>query len=722
MRERIGKFEIVKLLGSGSMGEVFLARDPVLGRQVAVKTIRPNAHFTAEAQARFEREARAAGAMNHPNIVTIFDFGEDEGTHYLVMEYVEGEDLAAALRGGDYGTEELLELLAQACEGLAFAHERGVVHRDIKPANILVTRLGRRPVAKLMDFGVAHVETSELTQAGNWMGTANYMAPEYLESGRAQPASDLFAMGVVLYEILTGGRKPFSGDSPMSVLAAILRMEPAPFTAEEQAALGPGLVAVALRALAKDPADRFANADEMAAAVREAMAGGIRRGGAPARAAAPAPSEPRTLVVGRSGKGQCMSLRVALRQAEPGARILVLPGVYREALVVDKDVAIQGQGDASEVVIESPKGPALVLDAGQVSLAGLTLQGAQDDPGPVVTVVRGRVQMEDCDLDVGAGVGVLLSGTAADPVLRKCALRGRGEAAVAAAPKTVVRMEDCLVSGDFRCGVRAASGARVLLKGCRVRNTEGTGIHLLPGAQASLEGCLVSGQRAGGVEIEAEARAELTGTRVLDSGSIGVLALERGTAVLDDCELGGHALGGAHGADGASVQMRRCRVQGNLGLGVSIMDQGLMTLEACELSANQEPAALVHHGATMQMKGCKIYDNRAFGVVCAWRGRGVLEACEIFGNALTGAKVEPGGSLLLVRCDLRDGKDTGILLLEDAEVTLEECVVHRNARGGILLAKDASDPVLRGGNRLQDDLLRRTAGGDTIKVTPVKRA
>jgi len=145
-----------------------------------------------------------------------------------------------------------------------------------------------------------------------------------------------------------------------------------------------------------------------------------------------------------------------------------------------------------------------------------------------------------------------------------------------------------------------------------------------------------------------------------------------------------------------------------------------LTMEDCELSDNLEPAVLVHHGATVQMKGCRIFEGRNFGVLCSWRGRGVLEGCEIYGNAGTGAKVEPGGSLLLVRCDLRDGKDTGILLLEDAQVTLEECVVHRNARGGILLAKDASDPILRGGNRLNDDLLRRNARGEAIRVAPLR--
>jgi hypothetical protein len=140
--------------------------------------------------------------------------------------------------------------------------------------------------------------------------------------------------------------------------------------------------------------------------------------------------ESRTLVVGKGGKGQCMSLRVALRQAEPGMKILVLPGVYRESLVVDKDVAIVGQGDVSEVVLESPKGSCLVLQASDVRIQGLTIQGAQGDPEPVLAAVRGRVLVEGCDLDASGGPGLLIAGNAADPVLRTCALRGSGPAAV----------------------------------------------------------------------------------------------------------------------------------------------------------------------------------------------------------------------------------------------------------------------------------------------------
>ena len=720
MRTRIGKFEIVRLLGQGAMGKVFLAQDPTLGRPVAVKTIRLGSAFGEEATARFEREARAAGSLNHPNVVTVFEFGEDEGLYYMAMEYVEGEDLEALIRSRQTSMPELMELLAQACEGLGYAHERGIVHRDIKPSNILVSRAGKRPVAKLMDFGVALVGHSDLTQQGNWMGTVNYMAPEYLDSVKAGPASDIFAMGVILYEIISGGRRPFNGETATSVLTAILRHPPAPFRPEEVQSLNPAMLEVVNRALAKLPADRFENADSLAAAIRQSFASPAE---APARPAwnAPRPEpEGQTLVVAKNGKGQCMSLRVALRQAEPGARLLVMPGVYRESLVVDKPVSIIGQGGPTEVVIESSRGPCLSLQVPGVSIGNLQLQGLDGDGAPALLVAQGEALVEDCAISARSGAAVLVTGAGTQPTFRDCTLHSSGQGGMLLQQHAGARLERCAIEGECRFGLRVEPRARLAASACRIQNALGVGLALLPGAHATLEDCQVSGQEAGGVEVEADARVELTRCRITHSRSVGVLVLERGQAALEDCDLRGHACSGVHLVAGAMVQMHGCRVSDNAGLGVSVLGAGLLSMDLCELQANLEPAVLVHHGATVQMKDCKVFDGASFGVVCASRGRGVLEGCEIYGNAKTGAKVEPGGSLLLVRCDLRDGRDTGILLFEDAEVTLEECVVHRNARGGILLAKDASDPILRGGNKIQDSLLRSSGDGGVMKVAPVK--
>jgi predicted Ser/Thr protein kinase/nitrous oxidase accessory protein NosD len=676
MPQQIGKFEILRPLGKGSMGEVFLGRDAVLGREVAIKTIQPGSSFGDEAKARFEREARATAAMNHPNIVTVFDFGEEEGLHYLVMEYIDGDSLESLISGKSLSKADQLEALAQACEGLAYAHDRGVIHRDMKPSNILVTRRGKKLHAKLTDFGVALVDRSNLTEQGVWMGTVSYMAPEYLDTGKATPSSDLFAVGVMLYEILTGGQKPFTGETTTGILNAILRSPARPFETEEIRNVSPAILEVTKKALAKDPQARFADAEELASAIREALAAPPK----PTRKPVDGPAV-NTIVVGKGGKATCLSLRVALRQAAPGARITVLPGHYRESLVLDKDITICGEGEASSIQLESPKGPCLLFQATQASIAGLTILQTPESGGPAVRVASGLANLTECVIQSHGGTAIE-GGTGTNLVLKATQITGS----------------------------EAFEG----------KSSQGVGLRLLPGAQATLEDCEIGDFPGGGIELGPEARLQLTRCRLLRSRFAGLLALEKSQAALEDCSLSGHQGTGLHALGGASVQLRGCHLEENPGFGLSAMASSLIALEGCEVARNHHAGVLIHRGATVQLKDCKVIEGRSLGLVCSEKGRGVLEGCEIAGNAQSGAKVEAGGSLLLLRCVLRDGHDTGILLFQDAEATLEECVVHRNARGGILLAKDAADPILRGTNRIEDELVRLTPKGP-VKLTPVKK-
>jgi len=674
MRQRIGKFEILRTLGKGAMGEVFLGRDPVLGREVAIKTVQPGNSFGEEAKARFEREARATAAMNHPNIVTVFDFGEEDGLHYLVMEFIEGEDLESLIAKRSLSKPELLEALAQACEGLAYAHERGVIHRDVKPSNILVTRRGKKLHAKLTDFGVALVDRSNLTEQGVWMGTVSYMAPEYLDTGKATPGSDVFAVGVMLYEILTGGRKPFTGETTTGILNAILRNPAQPLVPEDTKDLSPAILEVTHKALAKNPEARFASAEALASAIREALE-------PPPPQKVEAPPVLATIVVGKGGKATCLSLRVALRQAAPGARILVLPGHYRESLVIDKDVTIYGEGEASDIHLESPKGPCFLVQSAKAFFKGLTIHSPLDGGEPGVRVTSGHASFTNCVVQACGGTGIEL------------------------APGAGLTLN----SVHLAWSDSPEKGSSL-----------GLGLYLAQGTQASLEDCEIEGFPAGSIELGPESRVQLTRCRLLRSSFAGLLALEKSHAVLEDCELSGHLGSGLHAVGGANLQLHGCRLHENDGFGLSAMASSLVALEGCEVARNQHAGVLIHRGATVQLKDCKVIEGGSLGLVCSEKGRGVLEGCEIAGNAQSGAKVEPGGSLLLLRCVLRDGHDTGILLFQDAEATLEECVVHRNARGGILLAKDAADPILRGGNRIEDEMVRLTPGGP-IKLAPVKK-
>ncbi|HJV91701.1 MAG TPA: protein kinase [Holophagaceae bacterium] len=269
MKTRIGKFEILRPLGKGAMGEVFLAVDPLIGRQVAIKTIRGVEAEGAEARGRFQREAQAAGQLNHPNLVGIHEFGEDDGLLYLAMEYVEGEDLEKLLARGGLQPQDLLEVLAQVCEGLAYAHGKGVLHRDIKPSNIRVLREGQVLKAKIMDFGIARLHNSELTGTGTLLGTFGYMAPEYVQTGKPDPRSDLFAVGVILYEALAGHR-PFEGDTTATVLYRLVHEEPPALDLSRLQGVSAKLSQVLAVALAKDPRARFQGGEAFAKALREA--------------------------------------------------------------------------------------------------------------------------------------------------------------------------------------------------------------------------------------------------------------------------------------------------------------------------------------------------------------------------------------------------------------------------------------------------------------------
>ncbi len=269
MLRTFGKFLIIRPLGRGAMGEVYLAEDEVIGRRVAIKTIRKAEAETSEARDRFLREAKAAGALNHPNLVTIHEFGEVDGTLYLAMEFVEGEDLEALMRDHGLNAAELLEVLAQVCDGLAYAHGKGVIHRDIKPSNIRVIREGSRLHAKVMDFGIAKLHNSDMTGTGTLLGTFGYMAPEYIQTGKPGGPSDLFAVGVILYEALAGHR-PFEGDTTATILYRVVHEEPAPLDLNALQGISPMLSQVLRKALAKEPWARFPDGAAMAKALREA--------------------------------------------------------------------------------------------------------------------------------------------------------------------------------------------------------------------------------------------------------------------------------------------------------------------------------------------------------------------------------------------------------------------------------------------------------------------
>ena len=277
--DSIGKYSVEGVLGKGAMGLVYRAVDPLLGREVALKVITGD-EVTDEMKERFRIEARAAAALAHPNIVVIFDLGEESGTPYIAMELLKGEDLRSLVtRRRDLSVEECAELMVQVCDGLSYAHERRIVHRDIKPANIHVCPDGR---VKIVDFGIAKMDSTSLTKTGMVIGTPDYMSPEQIQGKAVDQRSDIFSVGVVFYELLAGD-KPFSAESITSVIYNIVFKQPTPF-AELQREVPAEVERIVRKAMAKDLADRYQRMGDMAADIRKWLAS-RGRGVLPAAAA-----------------------------------------------------------------------------------------------------------------------------------------------------------------------------------------------------------------------------------------------------------------------------------------------------------------------------------------------------------------------------------------------------------------------------------------------------
>jgi serine/threonine-protein kinase len=264
-----GRYRVLHRLGAGGMADVYCAEDTHLGRQVALKVLYRRFAQDAEFVERFKREARSAAGLSHQHVVNVYDRGEHDGTYYIAMEYLAGRTLKEVVaEQGPLDQAAVIDIGVQVLRAASFAHRNGVIHRDLKPHNVMLDDAGN---AKVTDFGIARAGASEMTEAGSIMGTAQYLSPEQAQGHPATAQSDLYAVGVILYELLTG-RFPFDGESAVAIAVQHLNDPPAPIHSLRPD-VAPELEAAVMRALAKDPASRWANADEFIRALEGARAG-----------------------------------------------------------------------------------------------------------------------------------------------------------------------------------------------------------------------------------------------------------------------------------------------------------------------------------------------------------------------------------------------------------------------------------------------------------------
>jgi serine/threonine-protein kinase len=369
------RYELEELVGSGGMSSVYRAHDSLLERHVALKVMHEQLLSEDDHVERFRREARLAAQLSHPNIVTVIDRGEQEGRQFIVFEYVEGENLKALIeRDAPLPEREAIELALQVADGLAFAHAHGLVHRDVKPQNVLLTEDGR---AKVTDFGIARsIDVHRgLTQTGTVMGTSDYISPEQARGGHVDACTDIYSLGAVLFELLTG-EVPFHGDNFVAVAMRHIN-EPPPSVRQRRPELSPRIDAAIRCAMAKDADDRFPSMEEFAAELRACLAG--------ADGAVAGPTD-RTLVV--PGPRRRPRLRPRRRHRAPMERpsvwplILLLAGLAVLAGIFAAVFALTGSPTKfSSAVRKAGVGGGAGGGSGVVHVSGVTGYDPQGDGG-----------------------------------------------------------------------------------------------------------------------------------------------------------------------------------------------------------------------------------------------------------------------------------------------------------------------------------------------------
>src|SRR5437016_11696141 len=301
-----GRYRIVRKLGTGGMADVYLAEDQELGRRVAIKILNDRHAADDSFVERFRREAKNAAGLSHPNIVSVYDRGTAEGTYYIAMEYLDGRSLKELIVSrGPAPVKTSVEYARQILAAVGFAHRHGIVHRDIKPHNVLIGPEGR---LKVTDFGIARSGASQMTEVGSIIGTAQYLSPEQARGSPVDQTSDLYSVGVVLYELLTG-QVPFTGDTPVEIAMKHLSAVPEPPSAK-RSEIPRDLDLVVLRALAKDPSERYQSAEEMDADLRR-----INRG----VAISPVTEEAATAIISRPPPSAVTEIKPRASDAVPYA-------------------------------------------------------------------------------------------------------------------------------------------------------------------------------------------------------------------------------------------------------------------------------------------------------------------------------------------------------------------------------------------------------------------
>jgi parallel beta-helix repeat protein len=666
-----------RILGAGGFGTAILCHDQHFDEDVVVKTL-----HVAELESGIEqvfREARVLRKLSHPAVVGVRDCDwadpASRARPFLVMDYFPGITLEQYVaQQGPLAPQDLLPVASAIAHGMQAAHGQGVLHRDLKPANILVRRTpplspeGRGVggegdwQVKVIDFGLAlarhAVETSRAAHSSgstilgtSVAGTLKYAPPEQmgeLRGVKPGPYSDVYAFGKTCCYALFGTTEP---------------------KRRQWASIPDALADLLEKATEQDLSHRHPGFEPVLAALDQVNAQRDR------------------CIVSPQGDGTHRTIGEAIRDAAPGAEIRIRPGVYREGIVLDREVTLTGDGPVDQIIVESAQADCILMATDRATVRGLTLRctaGQQERRYFGVDIPRGRLELIDCDISSDSLACVGIHSSAADPLLRGCKIHDGKSTGLFIYDLARGTIEDCEVFGNGLAGISISQGSDPTIRRCKVCNGKGSGLFVYEQGKGTIEDCDIADNTLPGIEVKLGGQPLVRACKVRDGQQSGIYVHTQGKGTFESCDVFGNAKTGVHVKDGSDPVLRHCKVHDGKTTGVNVHSQGKGTFEGCDFFGNALADIEIREGGDPILRHCTIHDSQVGGVFVYKQGKGTLESCDIFGCGLPGFEVKEGGDPVVRNCKIRDGKQSGVSIHNEGKGTFENCTISSNRAGVVV--------------------------------------
>ncbi len=692
-----GRYLIVRQLSSSPRGSIHEAVDRRTRQRVALKQM-----ATGESQTfalHFEQASTILMRLEHPHLARCVDAFVTPIGSFLVSELIAGDSLWAVMEQREFRplpVADVLALAEQALEALTALHTNShpmLLHGDLKPHNL---RLAGTRGLVLVDSGLLPIPLASLIQHAVDLNATVFHPPEKLQGQMLTPSADLYELGASLYFALTGAL-------PASALQRALALaldEPDPLhpVASLNPAVPPEIAAVIERALAFAPADRFQDAAQMWQALGDHV-------------------ELPTLTVAGTGPADFATLGAAIAAAEPGQRILILPGCYTESLQIDKPVTLIGQGKAGEVQIKSIDSPCITIQSDQVNLHNLAIHACREAGNALffgVEVSHGTVLLEQCSITSDSLACLSLHGSTTNATVRGCTIRNGAAAGIDMYDGAQGIIEECVVQGNARAGIEVSHGASPIIRRCKIQHGLASGIFVTDNGLGLIEACDVLSNGGAGIAVSFGGNPLIRNVAIHDNQGAGVFVYKQGGGMIESCTISGNLAAGIEIKEGGDPTVRRCAIHSGQFSGVYAHAYALGRISQCQIHANSDTnVTIAEHSATV-LRECQIYDGKAEGVWYTRRAEGTLEGCDIYGNTQANLVLHAGSNPIIKRCQIRAGKFAGVLADEDAGGLLDDCQISQNGDSGVILQARSNVTLLR--CRIQQNqqygvVVERNAGG-----------